>query len=659
MKEAKLTVFPDSLEYRFADPGWQRSSRPAPLDQLLAQARALDPKQCQRLTISGGSPLSHPNFVDIAMECRNLGFNRVALQTDGAPLARRGAISLLRKLGFSELFIVVGGLHEATNEAVMRDEGTTRASLEGLGRALSQDAASGLKVYLVAPLLKTNLEDLDPLVDWAIGLGRLNGFLLSLPEVERVAPEHRDALLPYSMQAEVASRLFRKCQGHNVEYGFTSKRGILPCAAGDALEHFATVFFDRSQFLKHAADQDSFGRTDACNDCSLLHSCPGIEKDYLAHFGAGEIAPVPLETSMGWKLRRINKLEDFEYRNISPFKNESAVNPRGLIRINGHCNMSCSFCFVDRTAPDFEADQMQSEIQQMAEAGTKHLVLSGGEPTLHPDLAGLIRFAKSLNAFEVIEMQSNGVKCADLEYARELVDAGLQKVTFSLHSIDPAHSDEITRLPNAFGKTMQAIHNFRELGILTQIAHVLTKSNYAELPETVRFLREEFPADGGHLSICLAIAQGISDLVFEWVIPTFSEIKPYVSNALDYCLDTGVGFGGMIGQGGYPPCMLDGEIRYYDNVLDKVFKSNDSGDQFYKAEKCKECSFDPYCLGPRRSYVEHYGEDEIKPFTRQIAAKHGAAPGAAADSSAEAAMSAVAQKAAVQPAAQRNQRTPK
>jgi MoaA/NifB/PqqE/SkfB family radical SAM enzyme len=617
VKEAKLTVFPDSLEYRFAVPGPLIPPRPAPIDELLGQLRSIDPERCQRLTISGGSPLKHPHFVDLATECRRLGFKRLALETDAAPLARRGTATLLGRLGFQELFIVMGGLHEKVHDAVLREPGTLRAALEGLHRAVVRAAADGPSVYMVAPLLRTNLEDLDPLLDWAIGLGGLTGILLALPEIARVPAERRDVLVPYSTQAEVAARLFRKCQGRNVEYGFTSKRGILPCATNGALEHFATVFYDRSQYFHHTPSTDLaevFARVDACADCSLALNCKGVEKAYLEHFGTAGFRSIPLETSMDWKLRKINRLEDFEYRNISPFKNDSAVNPRGLIRINGHCNMSCAFCFVDRTAPDFDVEQLKQEIDQMARGGTRHLVLSGGEPTLHPQLADLIRYAKSLNAFDVIEMQSNGVKCADMAYARELVEAGLEKVTFSLHSIDPEHSDKITRLPKAFGKTIQSIHNFRRLGVLTQIAHVLTKSNYMELPQTVRYLRNEFPADGGHLSICLAIAQGISDLVFHWVIPTFTEIKPYVSDALDFCLDTGVGFGGMIGQGGYPPCMLDGEMRYYEGVLDKVFKSDDSSDQFYKPEKCKECSFDAYCLGPRRSYVEHYGDAEIKPF---------------------------------------------
>jgi MoaA/NifB/PqqE/SkfB family radical SAM enzyme len=648
VKEAKLTLFPDSLEYRFATPDWPGLPQPASFEQLLEKIGEIDPERCQRLTFSGGSPLKHPQFVDLAVECRRRGFKGLALETEAASLARRGVATLLERLGFREVFVVMGGLHEAVQDAVLREAGTLRAGLEGLKRVLAHAGKGGLHVYLVAPLLRTNMDDLGPLLDWAIGLGGLQGFLLALPEVGRVPASEREALLPYSLQAEIVARLFRRCQGKNVEYGFTTKRGILPCATGDALEHFATVFFDRSQYFKHAprdGQGEEFVRVDACTQCSLSSSCDGIEKPYLEQFGSAELAPVPLERSMGWKLRRINRLEDFEYRNISPFKNDSPVNPRGLIRINGHCNMSCSFCFVDRTAPDFDLEQLQREIEQMARGGTRHLVLSGGEPTLHPQLPELFRFAKSLGVFDVIEMQSNGVKCADMDYARELVESGLSKVTFSLHSIDPEHSDSITRLPKAFGKTIQSIHNFRQLGILTQIAHVLTKANYQELPDTVRYLRHEFPAEGGHLSICLAIAQGISDLVFEWVIPTFSEIKPFVSEALDFCLDTGVGFGGMIGQGGYPPCMLDGEMRYYEAVLDKVFKSEDSGDQFYKSEKCKECSFDPYCLGPRRSYVEHYGDAEIKPFKTEVAAP-ARRSAAAVDYSAEGASRAVAESVA-------------
>jgi MoaA/NifB/PqqE/SkfB family radical SAM enzyme len=654
MNQARLAVFPGSLEYRFATPGRVEPSAPVPIAQILAQARAMDAERCQRLVIAGESPVKHPDFVALATECRRLGFKRIAMETDAAPLARRGMVTVLGRLGITQLLVVMGGLSEASHDAVLQEPGTLPAALEGLQRVIAPAGSGGPDVYLVAPVLRGNVDDLDPLLDWALGLpGRLQGFLLALPEIARVPAEYRHLLLPYAAQAQIAARLFRKCQGHNVEYGFTTKRGIIPCAAAGALDHFGTVFHDRFQYLQHTPSQqdEEFARIDACATCSLSTSCDGIERAYVDQFGSADLAPVPLDVAMSWKLRRINTLERFEYRNISPFQNDSPVNPRGLIRVNGHCNMSCGFCFVDRTVPDVDVAQLQEETRRMARGGTRHLVLSGGEPTLHPQLADLIRFAKALGAFDVIEMQTNGVKCAEIDYARELVAAGLNKVTVSLHSTDPDRSDTITRLPKAFGKTLQAIHNFRQLGILTQIAHVISKANYAELPDTVRYLRREFPADGGHLSLCLAIAQEISDLVFEWVTPTFSEIKPFVSNALDFCLETGIGFGGMIGQGGYPPCMLDGDMRYYGSVLDKVFKSADASEQFYKAERCRECSFDPYCLGPRRSYVEHYGDAEVKPFRAEIAPTGRRDRATGAEYSAEAAQGALAESRARQPAA--------
>jgi len=646
VNQAKVTVFPGSLEYRFATPGW-REHQPVPFEQLLAQVQAIDAERCQRLVIAGDSPLAHPQFVDLANECRRLGFKRIALETDAVALARRGVATLLGRLGFDELVVVMAGVREAVHDAVLQQPGTLRAALEGLTRAVAHSREGALRVYLVAPVLRTTVDDLDPLLDWAIKLpGKLKGFLLSLPEIALVPPAYRHLLLPYSTQAQIAARLFRACQGRNVEYGFTTKRGVLPCAAGGALEHFGTVFHDRFQYFQHtphARAGEAFARVDACGDCSLSHSCPGVEQAYLEQFGSAEIQSIPLEVSMDWKLRRINSLEQFDYRNVSPFQNDSPINPRGLIRINGHCNMSCAFCFVDRTVPDVAFDELTMEIEKMARGGTRHLVFSGGEPTLHPQLPALIRFATSLGAFDVIEMQSNGVKSAELDYARELVAAGLNKVTVSLHSVDPEHSDTITRLPKAFGKTVQSLHNFRQLGVLTQIAHVITKANYRELPDTVRYLRREFPAEGGHLSLCLAIAQEISDLVFQWVTPTFTEIKPFVADALDFCLDTGVGFGGMIGQGGYPPCMLDGDLRYYEGVLDKVFRSADASTQFHKPEKCRECSFDAYCLGPRRSYVEHYGDAEIKPFRAEIKPAPGPSGMPTAEYSAETALGGLAE----------------
>ncbi len=612
-RQAQLGLFEgDPIEHRFYNPSWRKTRRPVPLPALLEKARAIDPAECRRLTFRD-APLAHPDFAALVKECRALGLSGLEVETDGVPLASAGAVEALAEQGFETVFVFAAGLRRPVHDAVMRDDAFAEA-FEGLRLA----AASTLRVYVVAPLLKWTEKDLVPFAEYLALMERPPaGLFLYPPEPRNVPAQAHALLLSQGEQARVAAQVFSTCQRHRLEYGFFRDLAPLPCAAGGALDRFGTVFFNRLSVLKHKAEhEERHVRVEACATCSLQQSCPGVDAAYLSAFGDRELKPVPLEVSMDWKLKPIHSLDRRGLKSVSAFENDTESNGRSLLRINGHCNMSCSFCFIDRTVSDLDTGELLRAIDALAARHLDHLVLSGGEPTIHPDLPALIRHASRLG-FRTVEIQTNGVKLASPEYAKELADSGLTKITVSLHSADPEHSDKITRLPKAFDKTVRAIHNARALGLETQVAHVISKSNYRELPDTVRFLREEFPPGGGSLSICFGIAQPISDLVYTWVMPTFDEVKPYMRRALDYCLEHGVGFGGMIGQGGYPPCMLDGDLRYYEMNLVNIYKSGGSGD-FHKPERCRECSFDRFCPGVRRYYVDTYGDGEIRPFRADV-----------------------------------------
>ncbi len=610
--EERLSLFEHApLEYRFTSPRWRAAMRPVAWESLVAAVRALDPRRCKRLIFTD-APLAHPRFFDLVAEAKSLGIRSIAVSTDAPPLAVEGAVEALAAAGVERVFAVVGGGRPRVHEQMMRDPGSFGPSIEGLQRT----AASKVELYVVMPVTRWNEADVEPFLEWLIEHAKPRGFLLGLPEVSRTPEALHKVLLSYGDAAKLAARVFSACGRSKVEYGFSLRRALPPCAARGAMDRFGTFFFDRMDYLRHA-DRGGFSKVDACGTCSLHEVCPGVEREYLAAFGREGFDPIELAVSMDWKLKQVNKLERRDFKNVSDFETDDPERARSLIRINGHCNMSCAFCFVDRTVPDFEANQIIGDIERMAAVSTAHMVLSGGEPTLHPALPRFIARAKELG-FRTIEIQSNGVKPADYDYMKTLVDAGLNKVTFSLHSVHPAHSDKITRLPGGFEKTMAGLHNARRLGVLTQVAHVITRTNYQQLPDMVRFLRNEFPEREGHLSICFGVAQPISDLVYTWVMPRFDEIKPFMRDALDYCLDTGVGFGGMIGQGGYPPCMLDGEMKYYRHNLRNIYRSPDYGDQFVKPPQCASCSFEPYCVGVRRIYVETYGDEEIRPFKADL-----------------------------------------
>ena len=578
-------LFPESPVHGFV--GTARGlAEPNPVPDVAA----LDPA-VERVTFAGGSPLAHPAFWELATDSR-LTNKILGVETPAAAVAEAGVLSRLKEAGIAELFVVTRGTDD-----------------------LSVALESGLRVYVVLVAERRGLRALLSTADTLCGRApRPHGLLVALARPRALAPEARARLLPPGAAAELSARVFDRARRAGMEYGFFDPRGVSPCQSGGALDAFGTVFHQRFRLL--ARQEEALVRVPACDGCSLADACGGLEPDVVETFGSAA-RPVPLETSMGWKLRPIHSLDRVDYKNASPFQTPGGRAPRTLLRVNGHCNMSCSFCFVDRTVPDFATAELSRTIEQMYRQGGRHLVLSGGEPTLHPDLPELLALGKRLG-FDTIEIQTNGVRAADEAYARSLVQAGLTRATMSLHSVRAEESDRVTRLPGGFEKTVRAIDNFRALGISTQIAHVITKANYRELPQTVRWLAERFPESGGHLSLCLAIAQGISDLVYTWVVPTFTEIEPFVRAALDDCLEQGVGFGGMIGQGGYPPCMLRGDLRYYQAVLDQVFLSEDFSDQFYKAERCTACSFEPYCVGVRRSYVETHGDAELRPFRADV-----------------------------------------
>lgn len=95
-----------------------------------------------------------------------------------------------------------------------------------------------------------------------------------------------------------------------------------------------------------------------------------------------------------------------------------------LIRITNRCHMGCSHCLVD-ARPD--GDHMTRSVFQKAldfAGNTDGIVLlSGGEPTEHPDILDFIRLAKAAVPASNVAMLSNG---AFLRDGRELLKEGIQ-----------------------------------------------------------------------------------------------------------------------------------------------------------------------------------------------------------------------------------------
>ena len=123
------------------------------------------------------------------------------------------------------------------------------------------------------------------------------------------------------------------------------------------------------------------------------------------------------------------------------------------------------------------------------EAGVTKIRLTGGEPLLPRDLPVLVRMlAARRPRLEEIALTTNGLLFAGL--ARDLRDAGLDRVTISLDTLDAARHREITSR-NGHEKVLEAIRTAREVfGSLKLDTVILRGTNDDELVRLLEYAKK-------------------------------------------------------------------------------------------------------------------------------------------------------------------------
>lgn len=95
----------------------------------------------------------------------------------------------------------------------------------------------------------------------------------------------------------------------------------------------------------------------------------------------------------------------------------------GLIEITRRCELSCNNCFAKCGSGDLSLDQIERmmDFYLEAEGGKAEILqISGGEPTLHPDILRIIEMAKA-KGFGFVMLNTNGIRIAtDKDFANEL-----------------------------------------------------------------------------------------------------------------------------------------------------------------------------------------------------------------------------------------------
>ncbi len=99
------------------------------------------------------------------------------------------------------------------------------------------------------------------------------------------------------------------------------------------------------------------------------------------------------------------------------------------------CNLDCAYCNeYDKTSAPVPLETMLRRIDRLADLGTTIITLSGGEPTLHPDLDAIVRRIRDRGA--IATLITNGLLLTP-DRIRALNRAGLDYLQISIDNVAP------------------------------------------------------------------------------------------------------------------------------------------------------------------------------------------------------------------------------
>ena len=160
-----------------------------------------------------------------------------------------------------------------------------------------------------------------------------------------------------------------------------------------------------------------------------------------------------------------------------------AIVKKHWVRLTNFCNNHCVFC-LDSQRHDGKCileDEIKASLEAAFKNNFRRVVLSGGEPTIHPDFLQIVKLAKKIG-YTHIQVITNGRLFFYEDFLKEAVKNGLTEATFSIHGDNPRLHDAQTMVKGSFLESVTGLKNALKIpGFIVSVDVVINKLNYRNL----------------------------------------------------------------------------------------------------------------------------------------------------------------------------------
>ncbi|HWA72730.1 MAG TPA: radical SAM protein [Polyangiaceae bacterium] len=246
---------------------------------------------------------------------------------------------------------------------------------------------------------------------------------------------------------------------------------------------------------------------------------------------------------------------------------QAAHEKRNWVRLTFDCNDRCIFCLDAHThTGEMRAiDDVREQILDGRRKGAERLILSGGEPTIHPNYVDFIRLGR-MAGYAWIQTVTNGRLFSYADFLTRCVDQGLSEITFSIHGPNAKVHDALVGTKGAYEQEIRGLENALADGrVVVNIDIVINRANVKHLPEMLQKYSAMGVKEFDLLQVVpfgRAFTEGRDTLFYD-----LREARPYLLEALEFSRRPDV----HIWMNRFPPEHLEG----FEHLIQDPYKLND------------------------------------------------------------------------------------
>lgn len=291
---------------------------------------------------------------------------------------------------------------------------------------------------------------------------------------------------------------------------------------------------------------------------------------------------------------------------------------RAMLDTGRVCNESCKFCYYaheDCKKEFVQLKDLKSQLYNFKQNGREWIDLSGGEPSIHPDVKQVVSYAHELGL--KVCMITNGLNGFDFDCDDYLV---------SLHGSKETHDASVGH-PGSYDKIMAGLKALKESARGFRFNCVINKDNKDELPAIATIMAEWDPKIVNFINFNPYYNWSVAHA--EDVQVSYSDFRDQLKMAIDILKAKGIG----VNVRYVPFCQMKDYEKHVCNIMQHVFDDYEwlakdmssmealnyangirQNNNSIQNNVCNVCAVQEICDGPNKQYAQRFGLKELAPY---------------------------------------------